>query len=104
MYAVIKSGGKQYRVSEGQTLRVETLDAEVGKEVKFDEVLMVVNGDNQAVGAPVVKGASVAAEVVAHGRADKVEILKFKRRKHHMKRQGHRQNFTEVKIKSIKEG
>jgi len=101
MYAVIVSGGKQYRVQEGQTLKLEKLQAEQGATVEFDRVLLVANGDDIKVGAPVVAGAKVTAEVVEHGRGKKVSIIKFKRRKHHMKRQGHRQWFTEVKITGI---
>lgn len=101
MYAVIVSGGKQYRVQEGQTLKLEKLAAEQGANVEFDRVLLVGNGDDIKVGAPVVDGAKVTAEVVEHGRGKKVQILKFKRRKHHMKRQGHRQWYTEVKITGI---
>ncbi|WP_151705163.1 50S ribosomal protein L21 [Nitrincola alkalilacustris] len=101
MFAVIVSGGKQYRVQEGQTLKLEKLTAEQGANVEFDRVLLVSNGDDVKVGAPVVEGAKVSAEVVAHGRGDKVTIIKFRRRKHHMKRQGHRQWFTEVKITGI---
>ncbi|MBS99395.1 MAG: 50S ribosomal protein L21 [Oceanospirillaceae bacterium] len=101
MFAVIVSGGKQYRVQEGQTLKLEKLSAEAGSNVEFDRVLLVGNGDDVKVGAPVVEGAKVAAEVVSHGRGEKVNIIKFRRRKHHMKRQGHRQWFTEVKITGI---
>jgi large subunit ribosomal protein L21 len=101
MYAIIKTGGKQYRVSPGEALRVETLDAAVGTTVDFDQVLMVGEGDSAKVGAPLVEGARVSAEVLEHGRADKVHILKFRRRKHHMKRQGHRQNYTAVRITDI---
>ncbi len=101
MFAVIVSGGKQYRVQEGQTLKLEKLSAEAGSNVEFDRVLLVGNGDDIKVGAPVVDGAKVAAEVVSHGRGEKVNIIKFRRRKHHMKRQGHRQWFTEVKITGI---
>ncbi|MAY42830.1 MULTISPECIES: 50S ribosomal protein L21 [unclassified Neptuniibacter] len=101
MYAVIVSGGKQYRVQEGETLKLEKLPVEAGSNVDFDRVLLVGNGDDLKIGAPVVEGAKVTAEVVQHGRAKKVEIIKFKRRKHHMKRQGHRQWFTEVKITGI---
>ncbi|WP_432696827.1 50S ribosomal protein L21 [Marinobacterium sp. YM272] len=101
MFAVIVSGGKQYRVQEGQTLKLEKLAAEAGSNVEFDRVLLVGNGDDVKVGAPVVEGAKVAAEVVSHGRGEKVNIIKFRRRKHHMKRQGHRQWFTEVKITGI---
>jgi len=101
MYAVIASGGKQYRVEEGQVLNLETLDDEVGKSVSFNNMLMIVDGEKVNVGKPYIDGAKVAAEVVEHGRAKKINILKFKRRKQHMKRQGHRQNFTQVKITSI---
>ncbi|EAQ63223.1 50S ribosomal protein L21 [Marinomonas sp. MED121] len=101
MFAVIKTGGKQYRVQEGQVLKVEKLAVEAGGNVDFNEVLLVSNGDDVKVGAPVVEGVKVAAEVVSHGRGDKVKILKFRRRKHSMKRQGHRQWFTEVKITAI---
>lgn len=100
MYAVIKTGGKQYRVAAGETLKVETLDAEVGKTVSF-EVLMIGNGDKITVGAPLVAGASVKAEVVSHGRGDKVRIVKHRRRKHYHKEMGHRQNYTEVKFTEI---
>ena len=101
MYAVIVSGGKQHRVKEGETLKLEKLEVETGGSVEFDRVLLVGNGDDIKVGAPVVDGAKVTAEVVSHGRHDKVQIIKFRRRKHHMKRQGHRQWFTEVKITGI---
>lgn len=100
MYAVIVSGGKQYRVKEGQVLKLEKLELQTGDEVEF-EVRMMNDGDKTHVGAPVVKGAKVTAEVIDHGRGEKVEILKFKRRKHHMKRMGHRQWFTAVKITGI---
>jgi large subunit ribosomal protein L21 len=101
MYAVIVSGGKQYRVSEGETLKLEKIEAETGASIDFDKILLVVNGEEVNIGAPVVSGAKVTAEVVAHGRHKKVKILKFKRRKHHMKQMGHRQWFTEVKITGI---
>jgi large subunit ribosomal protein L21 len=101
MYAVFQSGGKQHRVSEGQTLRLEKLDVETGATVQFDTVLMVANGEEITVGAPVVEGGKVTAEVVKHGRGDKVKIVKFRRRKHSRKQQGHRQWFTEVKITGI---
>ncbi|MFC0266509.1 50S ribosomal protein L21 [Kushneria aurantia] len=100
MYAVIKSGGKQYRVQEGQRVRLEKLDVATGDSLDFDQVLMV-GGDDVQIGAPLVDGAKVSAEVVSHGRGEKVHILKFRRRKHHMKRQGHRQWYTEVKITGI---
>lgn len=101
MHAIIKSGGKQYRVASGDVIRLETLTAEPGQLVDFQEILMVGEGKDVKVGAPFVSGAKVTAEVLGHGRQDKIEILKFKRRKHHMKRQGHRQNYTAVRIKEI---
>lgn len=104
MYAVIKTGGKQYRVSAGDTLRVESLPAEVGAEVAFEEVLMVAEGDKVSVGKPLVAGASVKATIVSHGRGDKVRIFKHRRRKHFKKQAGHRQNFTEVQISGISAG
>lgn len=104
MYAVIKTGGKQYRVSEGDSLRVERLPADVGSSIDLNEVLMIADGDKITVGAPVVKGGKVSAQVTAHGRGDKVHILKFRRRKHYMKRAGHRQDYTELKITGIKAG
>jgi large subunit ribosomal protein L21 len=101
MYAVFQSGGKQHRVSEGQTLRLEKLDVETGATVEFDTVLMVANGEEIAIGAPLIEGGRVTAEVIQHGRGDKVKIVKFRRRKHSRKQQGHRQWFTEVKITGI---
>lgn len=101
MHAVIKSGGKQYRVAPGDTVRVESLTADVGQQVKLSEVLAVSNGDDVKVGAPFVAGAAVVATVVAHGRHDKVTIFKMQRRKHFQKHGGHRQNFTELRIDSI---
>ncbi|GAB2190864.1 50S ribosomal protein L21 [Sessilibacter sp. MAH1] len=101
MYAVIVSGGKQHRVAEGEVLRLEKIEVATGETVDFDKVLLVANGDDVKIGAPIVDGAKVSAEVVAHGRADKVKIVKFRRRKHSMKRQGHRQWYTEVKITGI---
>ena len=101
MYAVFQSGGKQHRVSEGQTLRLEKLDVETGATVEFDKVLLVANGEEIAVGAPLVEGGKVTAEVVQHGRGDKVKIVKFRRRKHSRKQAGHRQWYTEVKITGI---
>ncbi|MGF1740646.1 50S ribosomal protein L21 [Vibrio profundum] len=101
MYAVFQSGGKQHRVSEGQTLRLEKLDVETGATVEFDKVLLVANGEEVSVGAPLVEGGKVTAEVVQHGRGDKIKIVKFRRRKHSRKQQGHRQWFTEVKITGI---
>jgi large subunit ribosomal protein L21 len=101
MYAVFSTGGKQYRASEGDVLRVEKLDADKGASVEIDQVLMVGEGDDVRVGTPTVDGGKVTAEVVEHGRGDKVRIIKFKRRKHHMKRMGHRQHYTEIKITGI---
>ncbi|MEQ4563056.1 MAG: 50S ribosomal protein L21, partial [Acinetobacter sp.] len=98
MYAVIQSGGKQHRVVEGETLKVELLKAETGSTITFDDVLMLVNGESIQIGAPVVAGATVTAEVVGHGRHDKIRIIKMRRRKHYRKQQGHRQWFTELKI------
>ena len=101
MHAVIKTGGKQYRVAPGDTVKVETLVAEVGQQVTLSDVLAVSNGDDVKVGAPFVAGAAVVATVVGHGRHDKVSIFKMRRRKHYQKHQGHRQNFTELRIDSI---
>jgi large subunit ribosomal protein L21 len=104
MYAVIKSGGKQYRVESGKQVRVESLAADVGAAVAFEEVLLVGAGDSVKVGAPLVSGAKVKATVVAHGRGEKVKIFKMRRRKHYQKSQGHRQNYTEVRIDDIVQG
>ncbi len=101
MYAVIRTGGKQYRVKSGEQLRVELLPADVGAAVSFDQVLMVGEGGEVRVGAPLVAGARVQATVVAHGRGDKVKIFKLRRRKHYAKTQGHRQSYTEVRIDDI---
>lgn len=101
MYAVFQSGGKQHRVSEGQTVKLEKIESETGASIDFDKVLLVADGDKVTVGQPYVDGAKISAEVVAHGRGKKVKIVKFKRRKHHMKQMGHRQWFTEVKITGI---
>jgi len=101
MYAVIKTGGKQYRVANGDTLKVESLTADVGATVSFDQILMVGEGESVKVGKPLVAGSSVKAEVLAHGRGDKIRIVKHRRRKHYHKEQGHRQNFTQVKITEI---
>ena len=102
MFAVFKSGGKQHRVSEGEVVRLELLDAEPGASLTFDEVLLVAEGDNVTVGAPYVAGGSVTAEVVGHDRHDKIRIIKFRRRKHYMRRAGHRQWYTDVRITAIK--
>jgi len=101
MYAVVKTGGKQYRVQSGESVRVESLPAEVGAAVSFDEVLMVGEGESVRVGTPFLSGAKVNATVVAHGRGEKVRIFKMRRRKHFQKSQGHRQGYTEVRIDDI---
>ncbi|MGX5913277.1 50S ribosomal protein L21 [Aliidiomarina sp. Khilg15.8] len=98
MYAVFQSGGKQHRVSEGQVVRLEKLEVATGETVEFDQVLMLSNGDDVTIGAPLIKGGKVTAEVINHGRGDKVNIVKFRRRKHSRTQMGHRQWFTEVKI------
>ncbi len=102
MYAVFLTGGKQYKVASGDTLKVEMLTVEPGETINFDKVLMVIDGDNNKIGAPYLEGAEVSADVVSQGRHKKIEIIKFKRRKHHMKHMGHRQYYTEIKIKDIK--
>ncbi|GMV69365.1 MAG: 50S ribosomal protein L21 [Pseudomonadota bacterium] len=101
MYAVIHTGGKQYRVQQGEVLRVEKLCAETGSQVEFDRVLLIGEGENLAVGRPFVEGGKVTATVRSHGKGEKVEIVKFRRRKHYMRRKGHRQSFTEVEITAI---
>ena len=101
MYAVVKTGGKQYRVSPGEKLKVEQIPADIGSEVVLDQVLLVADGDHVTVGNPVVAGASVKAKVLSHGRHAKVTIFKMRRRKHYQKHQGHRQNYTELQIESI---
>ncbi len=101
MYAVVKTGGKQYKVAAGEKLKVEQIPADVGAEITLDQVLAVGAGDQLKVGAPLVSGAAVKATVISHGRHDKVHIFKMRRRKHYQKRQGHRQNFTEIQVVSI---
>ena len=101
MYAVIVSGGKQHRVEPGEVLKLENLDVATGDTIDFDKVLLVADGESVKVGAPYVAGGKVSAEVVAHGRGDKVTIIKFQRRKHHRKQMGHRQWYTQVKITDI---
>jgi large subunit ribosomal protein L21 len=101
MYAVVQTGGKQYRVTEGATLRVEKIKADEGSSVEIDKVLMVGEGESVKIGTPYVEGGKVTATVKSHGRGKKVNIIKFKRRKHHMKRQGHRQWYTELEITGI---
>ena len=101
MYAVISTGGKQYKLAQGDICRIEKLDAEEGASVEIDKVLMIADGDNINIGAPFVDGGKVTATVKAHGRAKKVEIMKFRRRKHHQKRTGHRQYYTEIEVTGI---
>ena len=101
MYAIIITGGKQYRVMKDEVLRVEKLDAEAGANVEINEVLLVGNGDSVTVGTPTVAGAKVTATIKSHGRLDKIRIVKFRRRKHHRKQMGHRQHFTEIQITGI---
>ena len=102
MYAVIKTGGKQYRVEEGDLLKVEKIEKGTGESIEFDQVLLVADGDKVSVGQPLLDGAKVTAEVVEQGRHQKIKIVKFRRRKHSRKQQGHRQWFTAVKITGIK--
>jgi large subunit ribosomal protein L21 len=101
MYAVIKTGGKQYRVVAGEKIRVEQILAEIGSEIEIDQVLMVSDGDKTSMGRPLVDGATVKATVLGQGRHDKVRIFKMRRRKHYQKHQGHRQNYTEIQITGI---
>src|SRR6187401_225625 len=101
MYAVIKTGGKQYRVASGEKLRIEQLAGDVGSEIVLGEVLMLADGDTVTLGTPLLGGASVKAKIVSHGRGDKVRIFKMRRRKHYRKSQGHRQNYTEIEILGI---
>jgi large subunit ribosomal protein L21 len=101
MYAVVKTGGKQYKVAPGEKLKVEQIPADVGAEVILDQVLLVGEGDSVRLGQPTVAGAAVKASVVGHGRHAKVKIFKMRRRKHYQKHQGHRQNYTELRIESI---
>jgi large subunit ribosomal protein L21 len=104
MYAVVKTGGKQYKVAAGQKFKVEQIAADVGQEIVLDQILAVGNGAELLIGAPLVPGAAIKATIVAHGRGDKVRIFKMRRRKHYQKRQGHRQNFTELFIAEIADG
>ncbi|MBY0578490.1 MAG: 50S ribosomal protein L21 [Burkholderiales bacterium] len=101
MYAVIKTGGKQYRVVVGEKIKIEQIPADIGSEYVLDQVLMVADGENISVGAPVLESASVKATVIGHGRGEKVHIFKMRRRKHYKKSQGHRQNYTEIRIDGI---
>jgi large subunit ribosomal protein L21 len=101
MYAVIKTGGKQYRVAPGENIKIEQLQADVGATIVLDEVLMVADGEAVSVGTPTLAGAKVSATVVAHGRGPKIRIFKMRRRKHYQKTQGHRQNYTEIRVDAI---
>ena len=101
MFAVIETGGKQYKVKPGQRLRVETLAVEADSDFSFDKVLLISDGENTQIGTPYLDGKVVGAKVLGHGRGEKIRIIKFRRRKHSMKQMGHRQNFTEVEIKTI---
>ncbi|MDP8567387.1 50S ribosomal protein L21 [Methylophilus aquaticus] len=101
MYAVIKTGGKQYKVAAGEKLKVEKLTGDVGSKVVIDKVLLIADGETTTIGAPLVAGAKVSATVVSHGRGDKVMIFKMRRRKHYRKTQGHRQSYTEIQIDTI---
>jgi large subunit ribosomal protein L21 len=101
MYAVIKTGGKQYKVREGDTLKIEKIDANTGDDIDFNEVLLIGHGEDIQVGTPMLAGRKVTATVQAQGRSKKIKIIKFRRRKHYRKQMGHRQYFTEVKINQI---
>lgn len=101
MYAVIKTGGKQYRVAQGETLKIEVVAGDVGSAIVLDKVLMIGDADKVSVGQPLLAGATVAATIISTGRADKVKIFKMRRRKHYQKHQGHRQNYTEIRIDGI---
>ena len=101
MYAVIKTGGKQYRVAVGEKIKVEQIPADVGSSITIDQVLMVGEGESVKIGTPVVSGASVTAAVLTHGRHEKIKIFKMRRRKHYQRHQGHRQNYTELRIEAI---
>ena len=101
MYAVVKTGGKQYRVSAGEKLKVEQIPADIGSEIELDQVLMVADGEAVKIGTPLLAGASVKAKVLAHGRGEKLQIFKLRRRKHYRRTQGHRQNYTEIEILGI---
>jgi large subunit ribosomal protein L21 len=102
MYAVIATGGKQYRVTEGETLKVEKIAGEEGSDIELEQVLMVADGENIQVGTPLLEKGTVTVKILAHGRGKKVEIVKFRRRKHHRKQMGHRQSFTEIEVTKIK--
>ena len=101
MYAVVKTGGKQYRVTAGEKLKIEQVPADVGAEIVLDQVLLIADGDALRIGTPMLPGAQVKARVLAHGRGDKVRIFKLNRRKHYRRTKGHRQNYTEIEILAI---
>jgi len=101
MYAVVKTGGKQYKVAEGQYLKVEKLEGNEGDTIELDQVLMIADGDKLKIGSPMLDGGKVTATIKSHGRHKKVEIMKFRRRKHHQKRTGHRQYYTEIEVTAI---
>ncbi len=101
MYAVIKTGGKQYRVIQGETLKIEIIPGDVGSAIVLDKVLMVSNGDTVSVGKPLLTGATVTATIISIGRGEKIRIFKMRRRKHYQKHQGHRQSYTEIRIDGI---
>jgi large subunit ribosomal protein L21 len=101
MYAVIKTGGKQYRVTVGEKLKVEQIPADIDSQLDLDQVLMIADGDDVTIGNPVIAGAKVTVSVVSHGRGDKIRIFKMRRRKHYQKHQGHRQNYTEIRVDAI---
>jgi large subunit ribosomal protein L21 len=101
MYAVVKTGGKQYRVTAGEKLKIEQIPADIGSEIVLDQVLMVADGDNVSLGNPLVAGAAVNARIIAHGRGEKIRIFKMRRRKLYRKTQGHRQNYTEIEVLGI---
>ncbi len=101
MYAVVKTGGKQYKVTQDEYLKVEKLEGNEGDTIELDQVLMIADGDNLKIGSPMIDGGKITATILSHGRHKKVEIMKFRRRKHHQKRTGHRQYYTEIKVTGI---
>ncbi len=101
MYAVVKTGGKQYKVTQDEYLKVEKLEGNEGDSIELDQVLMIADGDKLKIGSPMIDGGKVTATILSHGRHKKVEIMKFRRRKHHQKRTGHRQYYTEIKVTGI---
>ncbi|VAW73036.1 LSU ribosomal protein L21p [hydrothermal vent metagenome] len=101
MYAVVKTGGKQYKVTQDQYLKVEKLEGDEGDTIELNQVLMIADGDNLKIGSPMLDGGKITATILSHGRHKKIEIMKFRRRKHHQKRTGHRQYYTEIKVTAI---